>query len=602
MDSRFDNGYNVVEEWERNRGGMQLYEPKQIKRRLMSRMIAGILVGVLFTVGVFSAGFFARGYFADALLNGGAVAGSTVKAADSLTQLPSRSETEAGLFGMPFGNGDASGSGGGEGRGDGSDDGNGGGGNSGVSDGRNGGNGGGSNGRGDVSVYGRNDGVGGDSGWGAIWGGNGGAGVSAGGNSGNNGGGNGGAGGSDGGVVSSGSGGNDNGGNGGDSGGNGGGDAGSNDRVTSKSASHEVSLPGSYSQNDTTPGAFSLAIESGASPTLTVPQIYQKVSPSIVGVKTTFQYQGYSFGMFTMPDQEQSGEGSGIIISKDGYVMTNYHVVSSAVDRATRKLLDGSKLEVFLPDDESKTAFAATLVGFDINTDLAVLKIEKSGLVAAELGNPDELVIGETAVAIGNPGGMEYMSSCTVGVISGLNRTIQTEGYKNIQLIQTDAAINPGNSGGALINSKGQVIGVNSIKIAASSFEGIGFAIPINTAIEICNDLINYTYVTGRPQIGITASSQYTEDLAVRYNMPKGVYVYEVEENGPAAKAGIQKNDIIVRLGDTDVTNFDKLEEIKLKYKPNDTVDVRVYRDWSTNNYSGGIYVDLKITLGEMKN
>jgi serine protease Do len=364
----------------------------------------------------------------------------------------------------------------------------------------------------------------------------------------------------------------------------------------------DMSAAGAATQNGQTTGLLPLSLEKATGSEMTVSQIYDKVSPSIIGVRITFSSPGYSFGRFMMPDQEESGEGSGIIISKDGYIMTNYHVVSKVVDNYTKKPVEGSKIEVFMPNDESMTPISATLVGFDSNTDLAVLKIERTGLVAAELGNPDDLKIGELAVAIGNPGGMEYMSSCTVGVISGLNRTIQTEGYKNIQLIQTDAAINPGNSGGALINSRGQVIGVNSIKIAASTFEGLGFAIPINKAVEICNDLISYTYVKGRPQVGITAYSQYTEELAARYSMPQGVYVYEVEANGPADKAGIKKNDIIVKLDNAEIKNFDDLEKAKNKHKPNEVVDVRVYRDWSANNYSSGIYVDIKLTLGEMTN
>jgi serine protease Do len=348
-------------------------------------------------------------------------------------------------------------------------------------------------------------------------------------------------------------------------------------------------------------GLSSLTLNAPLGNDLTVSQIYQKVYPSIVGVKITFQSQGYSFGGFVMPNQEESGEGSGIIIRSDGYVMTNYHVVSSAIDARTKKQAEGAKIEVIMPDG-ANTAYTGELVGYDSSTDLAVLKVGKTGLPAAELGNSDMLVVGEGAVAIGNPGGMEYMSSVTVGVISGLNRTIQTEGYRNIQLIQTDAAINPGNSGGALINSKGQVIGVNSIKIAASAYEGLGFAIPINMAVTICDDLINYTYVTGRPYIGITAYSAYTEQMANQYRMPNGVYVYEIDETGPAAEAGVQSNDIIVKFNGADIQNFDALETEKNKQKPGDTVTIQVYRDWSTNNYTNGKYVDISVTLGEMKN
>ena len=343
---------------------------------------------------------------------------------------------------------------------------------------------------------------------------------------------------------------------------------------------------------------LNIAAATGAD--LTVTEIYQKVYPSIVSVKTTFQYSGYSFGMFRMPDSEQSGEGSGIIIRSDGFIMTNYHVIAEAIDQNTKKQAADAKIEIFLPDN-SLESYSATLVGYDSSTDLAVLSIDKKNLKAAELGNSDELVVGELAVAIGNPGGIEYMSSCTVGVISGLNRTIQTEGYKDIQLIQTDAAINPGNSGGALINQKGQVIGVNSVKIAANAFEGLGFAIPITTAIKICDDLINYTYVTGRPYIGIVAYSAYDEKLAEQYGMPKGVYVYELDGEGPAERAGIKVNDVIVEFNGSAVENFDGLEKLKNLKKPGDSVKIKVYRDWSTNNYGSGNYVEITLTLAEKK-
>jgi serine protease Do len=280
--------------------------------------------------------------------------------------------------------------------------------------------------------------------------------------------------------------------------------------------------------------------------------------------------------------------------------MTNHHVISEVIDINSRSQVDGTKIEVFLPED-SATAYPASIVGYDQSTDLCVLKLEQNNLKAAELGDADRLVVGEFVVAIGNPGGMEYMSSVTFGVISGLNRSIQTEGYRNIQLIQTDAAINPGNSGGALINKSGQVIGVNSIKIADRAFEGLGFAIPINAAVKICDDLMNFSYVTGRPYIGITAYSQYTEQLANQYNMPKGVYVYEVDDSGPSSST-IKKNDIIVKFNNVEISNFDSLENEKNKCKPGDKVTIQVYRDWSSNDYTSGKYVDIIVELGEKKN
>ena len=351
---------------------------------------------------------------------------------------------------------------------------------------------------------------------------------------------------------------------------------------------------------NTAGGGATLKLNPPGDTELSVPEIYQKVYPSIVGVRITFPSQGYRFGGIMMPGREESGEGSGIIIHEDGYIMTNQHVVDYVIDSSTRSQISGTKIEVFLPDDQS-TAYPAVIVGYDQSTDLCVLKIEKSGLKAAELGDADKLNIGEFVVAIGNPGGMEYMSSITFGIISGMNRSIHTEGYRNIQLIQTDAAINPGNSGGALINIYGQVIGINSIKIAASDFEGLGFAIPINAAATICNDLMNYTYVTGRPYIGITTFNDYTEQMANQYNMPVGVYVYEVDENGPSYQI-IHNNDIIVKLNSEEVKDFDSLEALKNKYKPGDKITLQIYRDWSTNDYSNGTYIDIEIVLGEKRN
>lgn len=329
---------------------------------------------------------------------------------------------------------------------------------------------------------------------------------------------------------------------------------------------------------------------------LTIAQIYKKVSPSIVGIKTTFQ-ASINNGFFSTGTGEQSGEGSGIIIRKDGYIMTNFHVVSEAVDTSAKKLTSGSKIEVYLPGNTS-TGYNASLVGYDKSTDLAVLKIEKTGLPIAEMGDSDKLTIGDLAVAIGNPGGMEYMSSVTAGIISGLNRTVSSDGYKNMKLIQTDAAINPGNSGGALINSKGQVVGVNSIKIAADAFEGLGFAIPINEAMDISNNLINYKYVPGRPYLGISAYEQYTRQVAQQYNMPEGVLVYTVDASGPAGKAGVKVEDIIVKADGKEVVDFDGLEKIKNTHKPGETMTLQVYRNWNTRGVAG-TYVTVTVTLGE---
>lgn len=316
-----------------------------------------------------------------------------------------------------------------------------------------------------------------------------------------------------------------------------------------------------------------IEIEKSDSP---VSSIAEKVSPSIVGIRVTAKVRDFFFG-----EREGTGEGSGIIIKKDGYILTNWHVIQNALDPRTNKLSNSAKIEVFLPKQKDKP-YEAIVVGTDWRTDLAVIKIDAANLPAAEIGDSSKLKVGELAVAIGNPGGLEYMGSVTVGVISGLNRTIQSEGGKEYKLIQTDAAINPGNSGGALVNSQGQVIGVNSIKVVATGFEGLGFAIPINDAMKIANSLIEYKYVKGRPFFGIVPDPSFNEETAKFYNVPAGILVREVIPFTGAYKAGVKVGDVITRFDGVRVKTLNELNDVKNKHKPGDTVEVEVYRDDET--------------------
>jgi len=316
-----------------------------------------------------------------------------------------------------------------------------------------------------------------------------------------------------------------------------------------------------------------IEIEETESP---VTAISEKVSPSIVGIRVTATTRDFLFGL-----TQGTGEGSGIIIREDGYIMTNYHVIQNALNTGYGGMTNNAKIEVFLPNQKD-TPYIATVVGTDYRTDLAVIKIDAKNLPVAEIGDSDKLKVGELAVAIGNPGGLEYMGSVTVGVISGLNRTIKSENGNELKLIQTDAAINPGNSGGALVNSKGQVIGVNSVKVVAQGFEGLGFAIPINEAVKITDSLIEYKYVKGRPFIGIRPDTSFNKALAQRYNVPEGVLVREVIPFTGAYKAGIQVGDIITKFDGQKVTSLDELNEIKNKHKPGDVVQVEIYRNGQT--------------------
>lgn len=308
-----------------------------------------------------------------------------------------------------------------------------------------------------------------------------------------------------------------------------------------------------------------------------VTAIAKKVGPSVVGVRTTFKAtQDFIFG-----DQSEAGEGSGVIVRDNGYILTNNHVIKEAIDVTTGKIASGAKIEVFLPNNPEKP-YTATLVGFDSKTDLAVLKINETNLPAVEFGDSSKINVGELAVAIGNPGGMDLAGTVTVGVVSGINREVPTEDGKIINLIQTDAAINPGNSGGALVNSKGQIIGINELKVAASGFEGLGFAIPSNEAKDIADKLIDHGYVTGRPLLGISPDTRYTEQVAKANNMPAGVYVKEVDLMSGAQKAGIKAGDIITKIDGKAVKNRDELDKIKNTHKVGDKVVLEIYRDGKT--------------------
>lgn len=316
-----------------------------------------------------------------------------------------------------------------------------------------------------------------------------------------------------------------------------------------------------------------VVIESADSP---VAAIAEKVGPTVVGISI----QAKSLDFFLGPSDSQSS-GSGIIIKKDGYIMTNYHVIEAALGETGTMISSGAKIEVILPNDVNKP-YSAKVVGVDPKTDLAVIKIEAKNLPVMEFGDSDKVRVGELSVAIGNPGGLEYMGSVTVGVVSGLNRTIPVGDGKQLKLIQTDASINPGNSGGALVNSKGELIGVNTAKIGGSGYEGLGFAIPVNQAKEITDSLIEFNYVKGRPYLGISIETRFDEEMAKANDVPFGIYIKDVSPFSGAYKAGLQIGDIITKFDGVKVESYDELEEQKNKHKPGDVVAVEVYRDGET--------------------
>lgn len=316
-----------------------------------------------------------------------------------------------------------------------------------------------------------------------------------------------------------------------------------------------------------------------------VSAVAKKVIPSVVGIRVTSTVNNYFFGS----SQDQTSEGSGVIYTSDGYIITNYHVISGAVEASNQQ---SASISVYLSSD-SKTAIKATVIGYNSECDLAVIKIDKTGLTAAEFADSDKLEVGEAAIAVGNPGGLSFMSSVSSGVISGLDRTISLESSSDMKLIQTDAAINPGNSGGALCNSEGKIVGINSSKISTTSgFEGMGFAIPSNFTKNICDNIISnkdkkYAF------IGVKISEDYDSDTLQSMGFPAGVLVEEVTANSPAKKAGISQYDIITSFNGVDISSISEYNKERLKCSPGDQITLTIYRYTVQKSYI------VKLTVGE---
>lgn len=333
-------------------------------------------------------------------------------------------------------------------------------------------------------------------------------------------------------------------------------------------------------QADTARPSENLQVSSATTltPAITSSVIQNSMS-SVVGIylsATTINYTGAS-------EEEDLGSGSGVIITSDGYIVTNNHVVEG-----------GQNIRVCLQDGSE---YEATLIGTDSYSDLAVIKIDATGLPAATLGTSSNMTVGDPVFAIGNPLGV-LSSSVSQGIISGLDRTINVDGH-NMTLMQTDAAVNPGNSGGGLFNANGELIGIVNAKSYGLDVEGIGFAIPMDTAKSIIMDLIDLGYVTGRPYLGISM-----QDVALRFgsnyssnpffgfggSYVTGVQVVAVEEGSPAQNGGIQVNDVIVGLNDEEVSGTSQLSALLYEYNVGDTVTISVLRGNETQQ--------LTVTLG----
>lgn len=311
-----------------------------------------------------------------------------------------------------------------------------------------------------------------------------------------------------------------------------------------------------------------------------------KILPSIVGIKIEYTVNTQSF-FGRSSSSTATASGSGIIISEDGYILTNNHVVSSSSSESNSyyQITDAGKVTVTLFGDE--TEYEAKIVGQDEQTDLAVIKIEKTGLTKAEFADSDSVKVGEFAMAVGNPVNMN--STVTTGIVSAVNRKITDSDGKTYTCIQTDAAINSGNSGGALVNGEGKVIGINTLKLSGTGIEGIGFAIPINSTTDITSQLIQYSKVK-RPFIGISGIDLNAE-TAKTYNLVEGVYVKSVEDFSAAEKAGLKAGDVIIEIEGKSIKTMNELNEVKNSHKIGDELKLKINRD--------GTEKEITLTLGE---
>ena len=321
----------------------------------------------------------------------------------------------------------------------------------------------------------------------------------------------------------------------------------------------------------------SITAASSSGSSLTTEQVADLVSPSVVVITT--EQVVYSQWSWYGQNQVESGAGSGVIISSDGYILTCAHVVDGA-----------SNITVTINDKD----YTATLVGEDTTSDIAVIKIDANGLTPATVGDSDSLKVGQNVMAVGNPLG-ELGGTVTGGMISALNRSVTIQGSSSVNtmsLIQMDASVSPGNSGGGLFNMNGELVGIVNAKSSSSDAEGLGFAIPINDAIKVAQELLENGYVTGRPYLGITylavTDAQTASQLGVN---AYGVYVVEVVKGGPAEKAGLQAGDRIVSVDGTEIASKDDLGTLMQKHAAGDTLSITIARE--------GQMQTVNVTLGE---
>lgn len=306
-------------------------------------------------------------------------------------------------------------------------------------------------------------------------------------------------------------------------------------------------------------GASTVAANSGSTgDALSVTEIAARVADSVVEITTeSTQYDTF------MGQYVSEGAGSGVILSSDGYIVTNNHVIEGA-----------STINVTLRDG---TSYPATLVGTDSQGDIAVIKIDATGLQAATVGNSDSLQVGDTAVAVGNPLG-QLGGTVTDGIISALDREIDLDG-QTMTLLQTNAAINPGNSGGGLFNDRGELIGIVVAKSSGSGIEGLGFAVPINTAMDLVDDIMQYGYVKGRIDLGMTTTEVSSSTMAMMYGYSAGVYIDEVTPGSNAEEVGFRSGDRIVSFNGTEISSAADLTKALSSCSVGDTVEIVIARN-----------------------
>lgn len=334
------------------------------------------------------------------------------------------------------------------------------------------------------------------------------------------------------------------------------------------SSASSGSLIGGVEGDGTNPDSDGITVQSHPTGSeLTATEVYKRIIQSVVGVQTTISG--------TQSQQSGTSEGTGIIASSDGYILTNAHVIDYSKSYPVKVILHNNK------------SYEAKVVGYDKTSDLAVLKINATGLSAATFGTVDGMQVGDQVIAIGNPGGMSFAGSLTGGYISALDRSIEGNSDNGMTYIQTDAAINPGNSGGPLLNLYGQVVGINSNKIVATGYEGMGFAIPVSRAKTIIDDLIVHGYVSGRTRLGIKAKT--VEEIYTQlYGYPQGVLIVGIDSDSSLKNSGAVQGDIITEADGTKITDMDGLYAVLNRHKPGDTIKMKIYSTSLSETAGGG--------------